>query len=318
MDEIEASSTSTSTSSEMSQPQPQPAKYETMRLPRVLSIQSQTVRGYVGNKSAVFPMQLLGLDVDPLNILQFSNHTGYAKVTGTRSTPSEVLDIVSGLEENGFLSDYSHLITGYIGRVSVLESILNIVLRINASSPKLLYVCDPVLGDAGALYVPKECVAYYKHNLIPHAHVLTPNQFEVESLLNVTLSTMEEAQQAVSQLHDIGPRYVVITSLDFKNSKEEENTDFLHVLCSTRMGDESDAQYQFKIRKLFGKYTGTGDLFTALLVAHLAKIPQDETIPNCRFFASVVETVLDTIECILQRTRDEGNVHLNIMIKMVM
>lgn len=38
-----------------------------MRLARVLSIQSHVVHGYVGNKSAVFPLQLLGLDVDPVN-----------------------------------------------------------------------------------------------------------------------------------------------------------------------------------------------------------------------------------------------------------
>jgi pyridoxine kinase len=43
---------------------------------RVLSIQSHTVHGYVGNKAAVFPLQLLGFDVDPINSVQFSNHTG--------------------------------------------------------------------------------------------------------------------------------------------------------------------------------------------------------------------------------------------------
>jgi len=42
---------------------------------RVLSIQSHTVHGYVGNKSAVFPLQLLGFDVDPINSVHFSNHT---------------------------------------------------------------------------------------------------------------------------------------------------------------------------------------------------------------------------------------------------
>ncbi|CAI7774694.1 unnamed protein product [Closterium sp. NIES-53] len=43
---------------------------------RVLSIQSHTVQGYVGNKAAVFPLQLLGFDVDPINSVQLSNHTG--------------------------------------------------------------------------------------------------------------------------------------------------------------------------------------------------------------------------------------------------
>jgi pyridoxal/pyridoxine/pyridoxamine kinase len=33
-------------------------------------------QGYVGNKAAVFPLQLLGFDVDPINSVHFSNHTG--------------------------------------------------------------------------------------------------------------------------------------------------------------------------------------------------------------------------------------------------
>ena len=38
--------------------------------PRVLSIQSSVVHGYVGNKAAVFPLQLLGFDVDPVYSVQ--------------------------------------------------------------------------------------------------------------------------------------------------------------------------------------------------------------------------------------------------------
>ena len=32
-------------------------------VPRVLSVQSHVVSGYVGNKSATFPLQLLGFEV---------------------------------------------------------------------------------------------------------------------------------------------------------------------------------------------------------------------------------------------------------------
>ena len=49
---------------------------------RVLSIQSHVVSGYVGNKAAVFPLQLLGFEVDFINSVQFSNHTGYPTVSG--------------------------------------------------------------------------------------------------------------------------------------------------------------------------------------------------------------------------------------------
>lgn len=49
---------------------------------RVLSIQSHVVSGYVGNKSATFPLQLLGFEVDAINTVQFSNHTGYGHWKG--------------------------------------------------------------------------------------------------------------------------------------------------------------------------------------------------------------------------------------------
>lgn len=46
---------------------------------RVLSIQSHVVHGYVGNRCAVFPLQKLGYEVDFINSVQFSNHTGEGK-----------------------------------------------------------------------------------------------------------------------------------------------------------------------------------------------------------------------------------------------
>jgi hypothetical protein len=38
--------------------------------PRVLSIQPHVVHGYVGNKCAVLPLQILGFEVDPICSVQ--------------------------------------------------------------------------------------------------------------------------------------------------------------------------------------------------------------------------------------------------------
>jgi pyridoxine kinase len=46
-------------------------------VPRVLSIQSWVAHGHVGNAAAVFVLQRLGLEVDAIHTVQFSNHTGY-------------------------------------------------------------------------------------------------------------------------------------------------------------------------------------------------------------------------------------------------
>ena len=53
-------------------------------LPRVLSVQSHVVSGYVGNRAAIFPLQLLGFDADCINSVQFSNHTQYPSVKVSR------------------------------------------------------------------------------------------------------------------------------------------------------------------------------------------------------------------------------------------
>ncbi|KAK8914087.1 Pyridoxal kinase [Platanthera zijinensis] len=105
---------------------------------RVLSIQSHTVQGYVGNKSAVFPLQLLGYDVDPINSVQFSNHTGYSTFRGQVLDGQQLWDLIEGLSANNLLY-YTHLLTGYIGSVSFLNAILGVVEKLRLINPELIY-----------------------------------------------------------------------------------------------------------------------------------------------------------------------------------
>lgn len=41
-------------------------------------------------------------------------------------------------------------------------------------------VLDPVLGDHGKLYVPRELIEYYRNHVLCLADIITPNQFEAE------------------------------------------------------------------------------------------------------------------------------------------
>ncbi|RHY03426.1 hypothetical protein DYB25_011031, partial [Aphanomyces astaci] len=174
--------------------------------PRVLSIQSHVVHGYVGNRSAVFPMQLLGLEVDVLNTVHFSNHTGYKKFRGERMTSEQLENVVAGLEENDLLH-YTHLLTGYVGNPALLRAITNTLRKLRRQNPSSLYVCDPVMGDDGKLYVPPElgtsiivslsmltfshpcAVDIYRDEVLPLADIITPNQFECELLSGMTLTS---------------------------------------------------------------------------------------------------------------------------------
>ncbi len=56
-------------------------------------------------------MQVLGFDVDAINTVHFSNHTGYQKWAGQRLSADDLLAVFDGIEGNQ-LANYSHLLTG--------------------------------------------------------------------------------------------------------------------------------------------------------------------------------------------------------------
>jgi pyridoxine kinase len=88
--------------------------------------------------AAVFPLQLLGYEVDPIMTVQFSNHTGYPKRTGTVMGGEQLADLVDGLESNGLLQ-HSHLLTGYIGSESFLRGVAQLLKKMREKNPDVLH-----------------------------------------------------------------------------------------------------------------------------------------------------------------------------------
>ena len=86
----------------------------------------------VGNKAAVFPLQLLGFEVDIVNSVHFSNHTGYPKGwEGDVLKGDQLRQLLNGLERNGLLQDIQHVLTGYIGSESFLTEVMDDFSRSN-------------------------------------------------------------------------------------------------------------------------------------------------------------------------------------------
>ena len=69
----------------------------------VLSIQSHVAYGHVGNASAVFALQRLGIEVWPVHTVQFSNHTGYGAWRGRVFDGPSVDELVEGIADRGVL-----------------------------------------------------------------------------------------------------------------------------------------------------------------------------------------------------------------------
>jgi pyridoxal kinase len=180
---------------------------------RVLSVQSHTVHGYVGNKAATLPLQLLGLEVDPLNTVHFSTHAGYKHLRGDATTAAQYDTLIEGLRINGVLQ-YDYLLSGYVRSQALLQSLAATLTELRKAGP-VSYYLDPVLGDEDCgFYVPEELVSVYKELMLPLATVITPNTFEAEHLSGVKITSEHDAVQACQALHALGPRIVVITSMN--------------------------------------------------------------------------------------------------------
>ncbi|XP_055321635.1 pyridoxal kinase isoform X2 [Sitodiplosis mosellana] len=255
---------------------------------RVLAIQSHVVHGYVGNKSATFPLQVLGFDVDAINSVHFSNHTGYKHVKGQVLSDKELNDVFSGLQQNGLLSTYSHLLTGYIGKDSFLTEVGSIVKAIREVNPNFVYVCDPVLGDNGHLYVPESLIPIYQDYILPLSDICTPNQFEAELLTGIKINSDADAWKATEWLHEKGVKTVVISSTNF--AKNSELIGFL-----SQKNGNAKSRHTIFIPNIGSDivFTGVGDLFAALFLAH------STTKPN---LSEALEYTVATLQAVLRNT----------------
>ena len=261
--------------------------------PRVLSVQSHVVHGYVGNRAAVFPLQLLGFEVDVINSVQFSCHTGYPVLAGQRVSGDDLRALVQGLSQNEAL-DHSFLLTGYIGAVSFLQEILTLRQML----PKdCCYVCDPVMGDNGHLYVPEELVAVYRSDVLQHVSILTPNQFEAELLTERKITNIQEAIDACNLLHSKGPRVVVLTTLDVPEATRGGESVAMLLSC------QGSRKWLLRVPWIGGgPFTGTGDLTAAMILAYMHKVPYELPLALEKAAAVLQGVLRNTVSCKTART----------------
>src|SRR5580700_7995081 len=158
----------------------------------VISIQSQVVHGHGGNSAAVFPLQVCGIEVAAVPTALLSNHPHYSSMRGGVFDALLVRDLLVGLEERGLVDTCKVLISGYLGSPAIAAAVIDFVRRAKARNPNLLYLCDPVMGDADSgFYVDDDLRALFCEGVVRLADIITPNQFEMEQLAGRAPATVE-------------------------------------------------------------------------------------------------------------------------------
>ncbi len=256
----------------------------------VLSIQSHVVFGHAGNSAAVFPMRRVGIDVWPLNTVQFSNHTQYPEGwKGMVVPPGNLVDVVDGITNIHRLNRCDAVLSGYIGSAEQGQVVLDCVKKVKHANPDAIFFCDPVMGHPvkGCKVAPG--VAEVHRDLSVHAaDMMSPNVLELGKLVDVEIENISQCLDAAKALMAKGPRLVLVKHLSYA----AENQDCFEMILAT----PSEAWHISRPLIEFERHpVGVGDLTSGLMLASLLKgmTPRDALEFTC---AAVYEIMLATKE----------------------
>ncbi|KAF2498854.1 pyridoxal/pyridoxine/pyridoxamine kinase, partial [Lophium mytilinum] len=278
---------------------------------RVLAIASHVVYGYVGNKMVSFVLMSLGCNVSAINTVNYSNHTGYKQVKGTKTTAEQIQDLYDGLKQSD-LNNFDVLLSGYLPSADAVQTVGKIgrELKFNAGTKpgSFFWVLDPVMGDEGRLYIPEDEVPQYK-NLLREADLILPNQFEAELLSDTKITDLTSLGTAIQILHrTYQVPHIIITSLVLsatnktlpsrppsrmhnwptsesnpspqQEPEEEEYPNTLTIIGSTATSTHTARLFRIDVPAHSLYFSGTGDMFAALTVARLREATVAANLQN--------------------------------------
>jgi pyridoxine kinase len=218
----------------------------------VVAISSHVARGSVGNRAMVFALERLGFEVWAVPTVTLPHHPGHGPAERIVAEPAAFAALLETLVQEGRAAQVAGIVSGYLASPEQARAVAALVRRVKQARPDTVYLCDPVIGDAGRLYVPTELAEAIRDDLLPLADAATPNAFECDWLSGTGDSGTELAAIAGR----LAPPTVLVTSAPALMRRQignllvspEETLLLEHPLLSTPV-------------------KGTGDLLAALFLA---------------------------------------------------
>jgi len=218
---------------------------------KVLAISSHVVRGQVGLNATVPALQHLGHEVWPVPTVVVASRPGLGRLAKHELPPESLGAMLAALEADSCWTSLGAVLTGYFPSATAVLAVAREIARIKARRPDLPVLVDPVVGDAGRLYVSQATAEAIRDALMPMATIATPNLFELAWLTGCDL---RDPAQVAACARQLGPPTVVVTSA------RQTGSVVATLLVGTDKGTERE------MRKRDGVPNGAGDLFAGLFL----------------------------------------------------
>lgn len=246
----------------------------------VIVISSHVARGSVGNRAAVFALETLGHPVWAVPTVTLPWHPGHGPATRIVPEDDAFASLLKDLENAPWIGEVGAVLSGYLGSPAQAAAVRSLVAAVKARRPAARFVCDPVIGDTGGLYVADQLAEAIRDQLLPVADIATPNRYELEWLVGRSLDSRDAV---IAAARDAAPNTMLVTSAPAMMAGGTAN------LLVT-----ADNAWLAEHRVIERPPNGLGDLTAALLLARLlAGDKEDKALKSTT--ASVFEILARTV-----------------------
>ncbi len=255
--------------------------------PAVIAISSQVARGAIGNRSIVHALEAFGYPVWAVPTVLLPFHPGHGPSTRIEPDPALFGPFLDDLIGSRWFGETGAIITGYMANAAQAGKVAGFVAAAKARNPKIMYLCDPVIGDAAGLYVKLETAAAIRDMLLPQADIATPNIHELAWLAD--RPGLGDAAAAVSAARMLAPPMVMVTS----------TPGFMRGNIGNLLVEPSGATLA-EHRLVAGPGNGSGDLLSGLFLALLL-----EGLKPAEALEKATSSIFEAISRAAQRGSDE-------------
>ena len=226
----------------------------------VVSVQSQVIYGRVGNNVARPTLEALGLSVAAVPTVVYSNTPHYPTMHGGALPITWFRGYLEDLSARGALQSLKAVLVRYLGSPGQAAVLARWIRQLMALHPGLRVVIDPVMGDHDhGIYVHPKLAEAYRQRLMPMAHGLAPNGFELAHLTGQPVHDIDSVVAAARSLLTGLTEWVAVTSA----APDTWATGEMKVVLVTRTRAKVITH-----ARIDASPKGTGDLFCAALTGH--------------------------------------------------
>ena len=222
---------------------------------RIVTIQDISCVGKCSLTVALPIISAMEIETAVIPTAVLSTHTAFKNFT-YRDLTGDLPKIAKHWKQEKF--NFDGIYTGYLGSIEQIDILKEFFKQFK--TPDNFIFIDPVMADNGKLYAGFDAnFVKEMKKLCKMADIIVPNLTEASYMLEKEYKenySEQEIKDILIELSNLGPKYVVLTGVSFKDNK-------LGVMSYNK---ETNEFFTYFKEKIPAKYHGTGDIFASTLV----------------------------------------------------